>query len=281
VVSGQEGGPVDLAVLAAPFKVPGDKAYVPVVIEIDGASLLAGHQGTALPAEVYVYAMDAQGAVKDFFTQTMSLDLAKVGGAIRETGVKLFGDLDLPSGTYSVRVLVRNGETGAAGMRVTSLEVPAFTEAAPVLLPPFFPEPAGRWLMAREARVQQGKVPYPFMSRKAPYVPASRPVLFPEQAVPLSLISYGFGTGRLKAQAMVMTAEGKEVGEGMIGLVGRESGGAEGPDRLAATFQPPADLKPGEYLLLVTLTNNAGLAETSVTPFVIREGVLKAGGAGG
>ena len=103
---------------------------------------------------------------------------------------------------------------------------------APVLLPPFFPEPAGRWLMAREAKVREGEVPYPFISRKEPYVPASLPVLVPEQAVPLSLIGYGLGSGRLTAQAMVMTADGKEVGEGMIGLVDRDKGGAEEPDRL-------------------------------------------------
>jgi VWFA-related protein len=282
VVSGQEGGPVGLAVLAAPFKVPGDKAYVPVVIEIDGASLLGGHQGTALPAEIYVYAMDAEGAVKDFFTQSMRLDLAKFGDTVRRTGVKLFGDLDLAPGTYSVRVLVRNGQTGAAGMRVASLEVPAFSQAVPVLLPPFFPEPAGRWLMVREVKVQEGKVPYPFMSRKEPYVPASRPALVAEQAIPLSLIGYHLGEGRLKAEATVLTADGKEVGEGTIGLVSRESGGAEGPDRLNATFQPP-QLQPGEYLLLVTITNAKGAAETSVAPFVVESsgGPAKSGGAGG
>jgi VWFA-related protein len=278
IVSGAEGGPVGLAVLAAPFKMPGGKAYVPVVIEIDGPTLLAGHQGTALPAEIYVYAMDAQGAVQDFFTQTMSFDLAKVGDAVRETGIKVFGDLDLAPGTFSVRVLARNGQTGAAGMRVASLEVPAFAQASPVLLPPFFPEPAGRWLVVREAKVREGEVPYPFMSRKEPYVPASRPVLLPDRAVPLSLIGYGLGKGRLTAQATVMTAEGKEVGEGMIGLVGRESAGAEGPERLAATFQPP-QLQPGEYLLLVTVTNPEGKAETSVAPFTIQN-PAKSGGTG-
>lgn len=282
VVSGQEGGPVGLAVLAAPFKVPGDKAYVPVVVEIDGTTLLAGQQGTDLPAEIYVYAMDAQGAVQDFFTQTMRFDLVKVGEVIRKTGIKVFGDLDLAPGAYSVRVLVRNGQTGAAGMRVASLEVPAFAQGAPVLLPPFFPEPAGRWLMAREVKVQQDKVPYPFLSRREPYIPASRPVLLPDQATPLSLIGYRLGEGRLKAEAMVMTADGKEVGEGRIGLLSRESGGAEGPDRLAATFQPP-ELKPGEYLLLVTVTNAQGTAETSVAPFAIQStaGSAKTGGTGG
>jgi hypothetical protein len=109
------------------------------------------------------------------------------------------------------------------------------------------------------------------VSRREPYIPASRPALGPDQAVPLSLIGYGLGSGRLKAQAMVMTADGKEVGEGMIGLLGRESGGAEGPDRMAATFQPPP-LQPGEYLLLVTLTNAEGAVQTSVAPFVVLAG---------
>jgi hypothetical protein len=189
VVSGQEGGPVGLAVLAAPFKVGGEKAYVPVVIEIDGASLLAGSQGAATPAEVYVYALDDKGAVKDFFTQTMGLDLAKVGDSVRRTGVKFFGDLDLAPGSYSIRVLVRNGQTGAAGMRVASLDVPAFSaQSAPVLLPPFFPEPAGRWLMVREANARAGQVPYPFMARDQPFIPASRPDLLPDQAAAVSLV---------------------------------------------------------------------------------------------
>jgi VWFA-related protein len=283
VVAGQEGGPVDLAVLAAPFKVAGEKAYVPVLIEVGGESLLAGSQGATLPAEVYVYAMDDRGAVQDFFTQTVGLDLAKVGDAVRKTGIKVFGDLDLSPGTYSVRVLVRNGQTGAAGMRVASVEVPAFAQAAPVLLPPFFPEPAGRWLIVREAKSRQGQVPYPFMSRNQPYIPASRPALLPEQDARVSLVGYRLGDGQLTAQAMVLTADGKEVGEGRIEVLGHERGVGDGPDRLAATFRPPK-LQPGEYLLLVTVTNAQGAAETSVAPFVVQgpgNGVAKAGGAGG
>jgi VWFA-related protein len=281
VVSGIEGGPVGLAVLAAPFKVAsnigGDKAYVPVVIEIDGASLLAGSQGAAAPTEVYVYALDAKGAVQDFFTQTIGLDLAKVGDAVRRTGVKFFGDLDLAPGAYSIRVLVRNGQTGAAGMRVASLEVPAFSaQSAPVLLPPFFPEPAGRWLMVRETNARAGQVPYPFMARDQPFIPASKPDLLPEQAAAVSLVGYRLGAGDLTAEAMVMTADGKEAGEGKIEILGRDETTADGLDRLTATFQPPA-LQPGDYLLLVTVTNAQGGTETSVAPFVVRAGTGSTG----
>ncbi|HEV2845025.1 MAG TPA: VWA domain-containing protein [Thermoanaerobaculia bacterium] len=267
VVSGREGGPVGLSVLAAPFKGKGDKAYVPVLIEIDGASLTAGSEG-ALPTEVYVYALDAQGVVQDFFTQTLALDLAKVGPAVRGGGVKFFGDLDLPPGPHSVRVLVRNGQTGAAGMRVASLEVPAFAQGGPVLLPAFFPEAPGRWLMVREAKLRQGEVPYPFLNRNQPYVPASRPALAAGQVVPFALVGYGLGAGRLTALARVMTPDGKEAGEGTVEILGRESSVAGGADRLSASFRAPR-LQPGEYLLLLTLTGDGGAAQTSVAPFVI------------
>ena len=186
VVSGVESGAIPISVLAAPFHVGSDQAYVPVLVEIDGTSLLAGHPaGKPLPAEIYVYAMDANGAVVDYVSQTMGLDLAKVEPALREQGVKFFGHLDLPAGDYSVRVLVRNGETGTAGLKVATVHVPAFTAADPVLLPAFFPEPTGKWLIVREAQKEDDpQVPYPFMAGEEPFVPASKPVLGPGEEIP-------------------------------------------------------------------------------------------------
>lgn len=77
----------------------------------------------------------------------------------------------------------------------------------PSFLPPFFPEPAGRWLMLREAKVRQGEVEYLFMSQSQPYIPASRPALEPGKPAALALVGYHLGAGQLQAQAMVMTAE--------------------------------------------------------------------------
>jgi len=48
----------------------------------------------------------------------------------------------------------------------------------------------------------------------------------------------------------------------------RESGGAAGPDRFAATYRPPS-LPPGEYVLEVTLTDAGGAAQTSYVPFAV------------
>jgi len=257
-------------VMAAPFRLSGSEtAYVPVLIEVDGPTLMAGKQGTTLPTEIFVYAMDQNGSVQDYLTQTLGLDLGKIAGALKQSGLKFFGHLDLPPGKYTVRTLVRNGATGAYGLRVIPLEVPAFAQAGPVLLPPFFPEAPGKWLMIRE-QVQgpQPNIPYPFMLKDQPYIPASMPVLGAGQEAQVSLVGYNLGAGDVQIKTQVFGADGREVAPGEIKVLGRESGGANGPDRLVATFRAPA-LQPGEYTLRVTLSAG-GQADTSSARFVVK-----------
>jgi VWFA-related protein len=275
VVSGQEGGALSTSVLAAPFQGPGDKAYVPVLIEVDGESLLAGKQGNALPVEIYTYAMDQNGTVQDFFAKTLGLDLAKVEPALRESGLKFYGDLSLAPGSYSLRVLVRNGATGALNAKVVPLEVPAFAQASTVLLPPFFPEKPGRWLLVRENNEAPKGVTYPFQEKSGPFIPAALPVLHAGEDARIALVGYHLRPGVLKADSQILTADGQEAGAGDIKVVDREAGApgsADAADRLEATFRTP-DLQPGEYLLLVTLTDATGRAETTTASFVVGKGV--------
>ena len=269
VMSGEEAGPLGISVLAAPFRVSSDGlSYVPVVIEVDGPGLIGGMQPSGtLPAEIYVYAFDGAGAIPDFVTQTLGLDLAKVEPTLRQSGLKFFGHLDLFPGTYSLRVLVRNGTTGSYGLRVASLEVPDPVEAEPVLLPAFFPEAPGKWLMAREVVPAGEKTPpYPFMVKDQPFIPASKPVLSLGEPAAVSLMGYNLAPGNLEVRSEVLSVDGREVGPGAIQVLERETGGTT--DRLKGTFQPPA-LEPGEYLLRITLTDADGGTGTSTTPFVI------------
>jgi len=269
LLGGEEGGPIRTALLAAPFRAGPEengRAYVPVLLEIDGKSLLGGMAGGTLPAEIYVYALDKGGAVHGYVAQTIGLDVAKVGTGLQQSGIKFFGHLDLPPGDYRLRALVRNGATGAATVQSFPLTVPAFAEAGPVLLPPFFPEPTGKWLILREApRAGQKEVPYPFIAGEEPYVPASRPVLVPGQEAKLSLMVYNLGTGAVRVRAKVLGADGKEVSGGRIKLLEHRAGP---PDRLQASYDPP-QLAPGEYRLEVTLTDGSGTSRTSSTSFVV------------
>jgi hypothetical protein len=273
VVSGVETGSIRTSILAAPFQI-GNPLYVPVLIEVDGADLLAGTAANSkLPAEIYVYALEPAGTVRDFFSQTVGLDLAKVAPALRQSGLKFFGHLDLPPGDYSLRVLVRNGATGASALRVVPLQVPELKAAGgPVLLPPFFPEPQGKWLVVREApRAGDRQVPYPFMVGEEPYIPASLPVLAAGQEARMSLVGYNLGAGQVRVESKVLTQGGQDLGAADLRVLSREMGGAEAPDRLLTSFKPTR-LQPGEYLLLVTLTDARGRSESSSTPFVVRNG---------
>jgi VWFA-related protein len=267
---GGQTGTIATSVLAAPFQAGGAEAYVPVLIEVDGESLMAGNQGWSLPVEIYAYAFDAKGQARDFFSQTVGLELLKVGSTLQQSGLKFFGHLDLPPGDWSVRVLVRNAATGAAGLRSVHVHVPE--PGKPALLPAFFPEPTGKWLLVREAQPGDVQVPYPFMAGEQPYIPASLPELAPGHEAAMSLVAYHLRPGEVHAEARIQTADGRDAGAGRIRIVQRHGSGPEGPESLSAVFEPPAGLKPGEYLLLVTLTDPAGQAESSVAAFRVEEG---------
>jgi VWFA-related protein len=270
----KDSGEIASSVLAAPLGIANGRAYVPVVIEVDGATLLAGKQDPKLPVEIYIYALDQNGSIQDFLTQTVGFDLTKLDSSLRQTGLKFFGHVDLPPGTYSLRTLVRNGTTGATGLKVSELKVPAYATGEAALLPAMFQEPPGRWVPVRENPKQgQAAPPYPFMLKDQPYIPSSRPVLTPGQDSRLVLVSYNLKPGDWKAHAQVMAADGKEMPGGAFKVVDKEVGSGTAPTRLLATFQPPAGLAPGSYSLRVTVTDGAGKAETSNSPFAV-------GGAG-
>ena len=254
VMSGEESDGVGAAVLAAPFRSAGEKAYVPVLIAVDGPSLLAGPQPAALPVEIYAYALDEGGAVHDFFTQTIGLDLAKAGSPLRQSGLQFFGHLDLMPGDYSLRVLVRNGASGISGLKVLPLHVPAFGQGEPFLLPPLLPTAAGNALLVHEEpRGEDAPAANPFLLRDQPFIPAVHPALKSGGMVRIVLAGYNLGAGPWKGEATVVAADGREIPGGGLAISSRLEGGAGGPDRAVATFRLPAGLAPGDYELRITL----------------------------
>jgi hypothetical protein len=184
---------------------------------------------------------------------------------VRQGGVKFFGGLDLLPGDYSLRVLVRNGASGVSGLRVTPLHVPA-AGGRPALLPPLFPEPQNRWVPVPEKVEGEEKRPFPFFLRNQPFVPAAKPSLVPGQEVRLSLLGYNLGVGDWKAEARVLTADGREIPGGVLEVMERRSGGGRGPDRAVALFRPPS-LEPGEYVLRVVATGASGPGEAGSIRF--------------
>jgi VWFA-related protein len=267
-VMGTESGAIASTVTAASFAGDGKgRAHVPVVVEVDGPSLLAGKQDPTLPVEIYIYALDQNGSVQDFVTQTLGLDLTKAESQLRQTGLRYFANLELTPGKYSIRTLVRNGNTGGSSLRVTDLTVPP--QGAPALLPALFQDAApGRWINQRQAKkAGQPDPPYLFMLKGQPWVPTGRPALGAGQDARVILQGYNLG-GDWKAEAKVLDAAGRELPGGTLKLGEKEAGSGAEPQRVTATFRPP-NLPPGDYTLSVTVTDGAGKAETSLARFAV------------
>jgi VWFA-related protein len=263
---------VDLNVLAAAFRAGEALAYVPVILEIGGRSLLAGQKENKLNVEIYSYVSDSEGRMRDFFNQRVALDVSKNRRAMEEGGIKYYGHFDLEPGSYQVRVLVRNGETGRTGVQTVAVEVPTYAPSDPVLLPPFFMEDRQKWLLVREQEGRGGlqqSVVYPFTVDGEPYVPAARPVLGREKPARFCLVAYNLGKGDLAVQGRVTAADGKAFPAGRLSKVERTATGIQGLDKLVATFDP-AGLNAGDYVLQVAVTDPAtGRKEASSLPFHI------------
>lgn len=265
LVSGDEPGPIPTSVLATPFPKDGTSAFVPVLVQIDGPALLEGNGDGELLAEIYIYAMDEQGGVRDYLAQALALELPKVEAELREGGLRFLGHLELPAGRFSLRVLAMNGRTGAFGLRTAKVEIPEMGAGQPVLLPPLFPQRSSG-VVTREAATDGQEVPFPFIQGTIAYLPNPAPVLQQGQEAPVALVGYHL-PGELKIHTQIVTPDGREVAAGGLRVLGRESGASDGAERLRAAFRPPK-LAPGEYLLRVTVSG-AGAEKTSASPFVV------------
>ena len=267
---------VEVRALVAPFRATPELAYVPVVLEVAGSTLLEGHSGDVLDTEIYAYASDAKGEMRDFFTHMVRVDLGRGRRILEQTGLKYYGHLDLPAGDYRIRVLVRNAQTGRTGVESLPMKVPAYNAAQPYLLPPLFMTAANGWMMVRERAEDAGStVVYPFTVKGEPYVPAARPVVPASGQAELCLVGYNLGRA-LEVEAQVLAADGQQLigvaspSGGYLSQVERTATGIQGLDKLIATFAPTG-LSAGDYLLQVAVKDAAsGARQSSSLPITIR-----------
>jgi VWFA-related protein len=143
----------------------GDRADVPVVVEIDGSDLVSAAPLNAT-ARIAVYAFDESGVVRDRLYDTLTFDPAKVTG-----GIKYFGTLNLGPGTYAVKTLLRIASSGRRGYARANVRVPKSGDFG--LVPFVVDEHPEQWVMVRgEAHGQEA---YPFHIDGEPLVPAVLP----------------------------------------------------------------------------------------------------------
>ncbi len=158
---------VRVAAFAAPFPVSHGNSQVPVILELNGTDLVKQARGNAAGAEIYVYAFDSEGIVRDRLYQRVRLDMQKIGDRLRGSGLRYYGTLVLPPGTYAIKSLVLAGEPDAKrtndadrrGYARTDIVVPQAGDVA--LLPPIPIDEQPKWVLVKGAdRGATGEYPF-------------------------------------------------------------------------------------------------------------------------
>jgi VWFA-related protein len=246
--------------LAAPFPSGGPLSQVPVILEIPGKLLLAGDTGAQSRVQIYAYATDTSGTLTDYLTQELSLDLSKVRASLESGGIKFYGTLSLPPGEYSVRTLVRNGTSGHSAVTATSVKVNEVPGVAAVVLPPFFREPPGKWLMVKappRADSPTRTAEYPFALEGESFVPAALPTLDSGSAADVVVATYNFaGKDKLEplqVSSEIMGPDGKARPVD-VQIVKRSDSERSGGRALLLTFKPEG-LPAGRYILKVRVSD--------------------------
>jgi VWFA-related protein len=263
VMGGVETGEIDATVLTAAFPAASGKAYAPVLIEARGEDLIGGLQQGAVPLQVYAYALDEHGIVRDFFVRAMGLDLAQAGAALRQSGLKYWGHFDLDPGSYSVRVLIRNDATGHRALTTSELAVPG---AAATLQPPLFPEQPGKWVLLREEEAEQRKdVAFPFLRSGEPFIPAARPEVTAGGETPISLVGTDLGAGPVSVRTQVFRPDGEHVANGGEIVLAPDAKAGPGLSQLSGVFVAGKKLSAGDYILSVVVTDRENREHASST----------------
>ena len=269
ILTAEDGGELALAALAAPFQGGGETTRVPLFVEIDGASFLRHNQAPVARLEIYAYALGEQGRVAGYLAEVLAVDVRGVGETVWQSGLKYFGALELSPGSYTLRILVRNAQSGARGLVSRLLTVPTLSDDDERAIAPVFPDPPQRdcWLPIRpgSAGTAAAAAPFPFVADGQAHSPAARPVLVAERATDALIFGQPLPAGTIEGSLQLFDAaagDGRVVAEADLQELGRgvTPGGL---DWLSVRVTPP-ELTPGEYLFRVRLTGARG--ETGSSP---------------
>jgi len=196
---------IGVAALAAAFPTT-EQAQVPVILEISGIDIAKSVKTSQFNVEIYVYAFDEDGIVRDRMFQRLQLDLAKVGEKILGSGIKYYATLSLPAGKYAIKSLVRIPESEKKGYARVDVLVPPSRDVA--VSPPFFFEEPGKWLMVKGGSHDATNAAYPFQINGEPFIPSATVSLHNGEPRQFAVFVYNAAADEVTWEATVSDADG-------------------------------------------------------------------------
>jgi VWFA-related protein len=244
-----------------------ESARVPFILEVPGEPLVKLAAGETLTLEIYAYATDQSLKVKGYVAQSVSLDLRRVKTQLEKSGLKFYGEMQLPPGTHWLRVLLRIAETGRSGLILLPVVVPARESRHLFAQGPVFHEAPGRWMMVKAPpKGGAATVSYPFLSGAEAFIPAAEAVVSPASEETFSLYVYDGGPDDLEIRGEIRGNMGERLGPADVVKVASSKADAEGMVELRCRFRP-GRLERGSYGLWIGLKGKAAGAEGETLGF--------------
>jgi VWFA-related protein len=254
-----EQNDIKVSALAAAFPAKNGSARVPVVIDIGAAGLLHDAKSNDVIAEVFVYAFDDQGVVRDRSYHRLTINSARMAG---RDGIKYFPTLTLPPGKYALKTLVRVTGTERKGFVRTDVEVPSADDVA--VLPPMFVDDPAAWVVVRGA--SHDAASYPFHINGEPFMPSASAGVRNGHSRRVALFVFNVEPDELAWDATAIDAAGPHPGAPVV--LQR----LQGQDAIKLLLDySPADLRAGPASFDVTVhkKGSSDARKTSV-PLVVQ-----------
>jgi VWFA-related protein len=268
IAKGLSGGALRLRAVAVPYH-SSQGVSLPVVLEIEGESLLAGAGKQPLSVEIYGYALDATGRIQDAFGLTPTLDIEKLGPGLRKTGVQVLTAFRVVEGAVDLRFLVLEPASGRTGSLRTALMVPSFEDGTLVLSPPLFmDDPRARLVIPTPSRANRD-LQIPFRLADTASTPQADAILRNGEAREICLMAYGGVTGPTApstVQATLIRGDGQPIP--LEVEAARVVPDADRFRRIVVRMTPKG-IPPGEYRLRLALLH-ASLTEVSASELAVR-----------
>ncbi|HEX5719933.1 MAG TPA: VWA domain-containing protein [Thermoanaerobaculia bacterium] len=259
VGSEEETDELGVQVVAVPLRSGGETTPVAVLLEVRGDRLLAPG-APKVGIEAYGYALDDKGSSRDFFAQSVDLDVDKVGSRLAQGGVRILGRLDLPAGEHRLRVLVRDRADGRTSLLTVPLSLRA--DGSENHIDALFLPPAeDPWILVRPAEADLD-----LHGRSV--VPAAQATLPASGEAQILIVGHGLAGGEAVLDSIILSSEGKPVAGGKLELLTVTPGEAGEPDMVVGRLRA-GSLPPGSYLLKLRLGNQPRAQAVTARPFRI------------
>lgn len=265
VMTGAGDNDLRFASLCLPFPVPGNRQTLGLVIQVPRESL-PWKAGTATALEFYAYAVGEDGSVKDHLAQLAQVDPAKADPDDRARGISLYGTLHVPAGSYTLRLVVRERDSGQSGAQFVDVVVPPYDPRAGVLLPPLLMDDFGSWLSLEMGRSRTEENPFPFQMEGRPFLPRADFTVRGGEPARMVLIAYepelrGDPASDVQIWSSLKDRDGAQRAPGLL-RIDRVDRADDGRRTYLIGYTPANGLEVGDYTLRVGLGEAGQLLES-------------------